>query len=89
VNTGAVTTGTIMAMSLTPEQDGQPIPASPLQAKLDEAWARHRAICLWNLRRPSALDDVPALIHALRVNGNMDAWRLAAEIEEMAAKEER
>jgi len=57
------------------------------QRLIDEAWRFYRHTSLWNLRRPTAGDDLSAMIMSLRRYGNADAWRLAAELDALNGRQ--
>jgi hypothetical protein len=60
--------------------------APSLQDLYDEAFARFRAHALWNRRKldDPTPEDALVIARALRVEGNLDARRLAEAIEEVA-----
>lgn len=59
---------------------------SPLIQAYDEAWGRFEARCLWNVRRVTSPtpDEALHVAGCLRGNGDMEARRLAAHLEDLA-----
>lgn len=59
---------------------------SPLTRAYDEAWGRFEAKCLWNVRRVTSPtpDEALHVASCLRGNGDMEARRLAAHLEDLA-----
>jgi hypothetical protein len=80
-----------MAMATTPPHTrsadvrvgGLPDEVRTLVAR---AFDRYGARCLWNVPRPHSRRGVEAVSAALRRNGGMDAWWLAVELDEAAAR---
>jgi len=52
-----------------------------LQNLLDAAVGRFGARCLWNIRPRPTRSSMRVVARQLKTYGNLDAWRLAAEIE--------
>ena len=60
--------------------------ASELKALYRQAFAEHGARAFWNIRLfdDPTLEDALAIARPLRIEGNMDARRLAERIERLA-----
>jgi len=81
-----------MAMNTTPPpiqtdggHDDGALPEE-VRALVARAFERHGARCLWNVPCPNSRRGLAAVSSALRRNGGMDAWWLAVELDEAAAR---
>jgi len=58
---------------------------APVHKLVAHAFAHHGARCLWNILRPHTMHGVRVVTSALRRNGDMRAWWLAARIDAIGA----
>lgn len=48
------------------------------------ALSRYAGCCFWNMRVPAGAEGDKVIVERLKKHGDMEAWRLAVEIEALA-----
>lgn len=62
----------MMSESVTPRMDDL----------FDEAVSKYGVTCLWNCKRENTSEGLALIASRLRAHGDMNAWRLAAKIDD-------
>lgn len=62
--------------------DQQGEPSSELAILHKEAMGKFGVSCLWSMKPSASPHGMKVIVDQLRKHGGMDAWRLAAKIEE-------